>query len=231
MARYEHAANAHDASLVSDITASATSLVISGPTNWPTGGTYKFWVVIDPDNDSEEHILGNARSGSSITLASVSDRGKEGTTAVAHRAGAVVRHIWSATEADDLALQSVANTFAAAQTFSAMVTVTGGTGTTGLVALGSNNVQVTNLPASTVSLGYDSQQVNVWDNVGNIGFRVFDKVNGSKTRFQIVGADPAAGGTSMNLLVNSASGVVTSAVTLGASDSGGTGYKVLRVPN
>lgn len=42
---------------------------------------------------------------------------------------------------------------------------------------------------------------------------------------------PATGGTTFELLVNNSSGVTLVGVTLGATDSGGTGFRTLRVPN
>lgn len=125
MARYEHSGNAQDAHLIGNLTSTGLGLTIDAASGWPTAATNKFWIAVDPDTASEEHILVNVRTGTALTVAAIGDRGLEGTTAVAHTTGAVVRHIFSATEATDMALQSVANTFAAAQTFSSTITVTG----------------------------------------------------------------------------------------------------------
>jgi hypothetical protein len=71
-------------------------------------------------------------------------------------------------------------------------------------------------PSNVWSIGDDGTQINLWDNTGAKGFRIYDIVN-TATRFAISGA-----------------GVMTLAgatVSYGANDSGGAGYKVLRVPN
>lgn len=119
MARREHAGGAQDTTLVGDITSSATSITITSGTGWPTGSGGKFWVAIDPDTASEEHILVNARSGTGLTVASSADRGLDGTTAQSHSSGAVVRHIFAAVEADNMALLDATNTYTAKNTFNA----------------------------------------------------------------------------------------------------------------
>lgn len=53
----------------------------------------------------------------------------------------------------------------------------------------------------------------------------------TETLMELLDAAPAAGGTSLLLLVNSTAGVVLAAVTLGAPNSGGTGFRQLLVAN
>lgn len=107
MARYEHSGSAADAHLVGDIAdGTATAFTLDVATNWPTGATGKFWVAVEPDTPNEEHFPVNARTGTACTLASSADRGAEGTVAQRHPSGSIVRHIWSATEADDVVVGS-----------------------------------------------------------------------------------------------------------------------------
>lgn len=117
MARYSHSGAAPDTTLVGALTDTATAITVASGTGYPTGAGGKFWIAVDPDTASEEHVLVNARTGTSLTLVSSADRGLDDTTAQAHPAGATIRHIFSADEADDMALQSSANTFVAANVF------------------------------------------------------------------------------------------------------------------
>lgn len=73
-------------SLVSGITAAATSLVVSDATGYPAA---PFALVIDPGSvTSEEIMLVTAKSGATFTVT----RGYDGTTAKVHAAGALVIH-------------------------------------------------------------------------------------------------------------------------------------------
>lgn len=96
--RYEHAGGAIVAALASGISSGDTSLALVAATNWPTGGTGPFWIVIDPGTSSEEKILVTSRS--TTTLSGLT-RGADGTSAASHATGAVVEHIFAAAEADD----------------------------------------------------------------------------------------------------------------------------------
>lgn len=97
MARYEHQGGAKATTLASEITASATSFTVADATNWPTGSSFPFWVVIDRGKAAEEKILCSSRTG---TLISVSSRGQDGTSAASHDGGATVEHCLTATEID-----------------------------------------------------------------------------------------------------------------------------------
>lgn len=77
-------------------------------TNWPTGGTGKFVIVIDPGESTEEKILCQSRSSNQLTVGT-GERGFDSTTDQAHASGATVRHVFSATEADE-ANQAVGET-------------------------------------------------------------------------------------------------------------------------
>jgi hypothetical protein len=54
---------------------------------------------------------------------------------------------------------------------------------------------------------------------------------GATTAFSLSTASPGSAATAGSLLVNNGSGVNLAAITLGASDSGGTGFRALLVAN
>lgn len=77
--------------LTSDITTSTTVINLGSV---PTGT--EGFLVIDPDNSSKEIIFYNAAGASTVTVPSTGDRGRGGTTAVAHTSGATVKQIVAA---------------------------------------------------------------------------------------------------------------------------------------
>lgn len=70
--------------LTADVTATGLSISIASATGWPTGA--RFYVVINPGGASEEKAL-VTRSGTTLTCASTSERGVDGTSAFAHSSG------------------------------------------------------------------------------------------------------------------------------------------------
>lgn len=122
--RIEHAGAAPETTLASTLAASALSCALTSGTGYPTGGTGKFVLVIDPETASEEKVLCSARSGGTVTI---DERGFDSTSDVEHAAGAVVRHVFSATEADE-ANQAVAQTLGKVTTAEDLLVATGGTG-------------------------------------------------------------------------------------------------------
>lgn len=91
-----YAGNAVETTLATGINNSTTAISIANATGWSSAGYY--WIVIDPDQTLEEHIKITSRSGTSLTATA---RGGDGTSAVAHAVGAVVRVVATA---DDLQL-------------------------------------------------------------------------------------------------------------------------------
>jgi hypothetical protein len=79
--------------LTANISNSSTSFSVSDGATFPTGETNNFVIVIDRATADEEKILISSRSVNTFT---VSSRGYDGTTAVAHTAGAIVDHILDA---------------------------------------------------------------------------------------------------------------------------------------
>ena len=85
-----YASTAKQASLSSSIDGVVTSLTLDLTTGFPSN--YPYSLVIDPDTNKEEIItVGSSGGGTTLNVT----RGEDGTSAVAHSAGATVRHIIS----------------------------------------------------------------------------------------------------------------------------------------
>lgn len=85
-----YASTAKQASLSSSIDGVVTSITLDLTTGFPTN--YPYSLVIDPDTNKEEIItVGSTGGGTTLNVT----RGEDGTTNVAHSAGATVRHIIS----------------------------------------------------------------------------------------------------------------------------------------
>lgn len=82
------------------ITNVSTVIVVASGTGYPSGGTNPFVVVIDRGLASEEKVLVQSRSGTSLTVAS-SGRGYDGTAATSHASGAFVEHVLDADTVDE----------------------------------------------------------------------------------------------------------------------------------
>jgi len=100
MVRYEHAGGAAPTQLTVGISSSDVSVVVLDATGWPTGVTGPFWIVIGVGTANEEKILCASRSGNTLTVAS-GGRGADDTVAVPHNPPEIVRHVFTAQEADD----------------------------------------------------------------------------------------------------------------------------------
>jgi len=69
-------------------------------TNWPDGSVGPFFVVIDRGTANEEKILCESTVGTHITVVS-GGRGQDGTTPSSHSAGAIIEHVFTATDANE----------------------------------------------------------------------------------------------------------------------------------
>lgn len=79
--------------LSANISNSSSSFSVTDGSSFPTGDLNPFVVVIGRGTSDEEKILISSRSSNTFT---VSARGYDGTTAVAHTAGALVDHVLDA---------------------------------------------------------------------------------------------------------------------------------------
>ena len=85
-----YASTAKQASLSSSVDGVVTSITLDLTTGFPSN--YPYSLVIDPDTNKEEIItVGSSGGGTTLNVT----RGEDGTSAVAHSAGATVRHIIS----------------------------------------------------------------------------------------------------------------------------------------
>lgn len=98
MALKEYAGGAAPSTITATINSVAASVSATDLTNWPTGATGDFWIVIDPDLSNEEKIRCDTRTGNTINFA-VGGRGGDGTTATTHNSGAVIQHVFVAEDA------------------------------------------------------------------------------------------------------------------------------------
>jgi hypothetical protein len=105
MASRYYSAVAQDTTLTSTITSSSTSITVGSTTGYPT--SYPFIVALDYNTSTEELVSIVGASGLTFTIgttvgvANVSGRGYNGTSATAHNAGAVVRHVITAQDLTD----------------------------------------------------------------------------------------------------------------------------------
>lgn len=90
MARRYYSSTARRTTLASDINSSVTSLTVAAVSGWPS--SFPYTLCIDEGTLSEELVEVTARSGTTVTVT----RGVDGSTAVAHTAGATVNHAVSA---------------------------------------------------------------------------------------------------------------------------------------
>lgn len=91
--RKEYQGAAAATTLNGGIDSDDTTVTLTAATGWPSGGTYPFVVCIGRGTASEEKILCSSRSGNNLT---VSSRGYDSTTGVAHVAGDTVEHVLDA---------------------------------------------------------------------------------------------------------------------------------------
>lgn len=95
MARRYYSSTAVRTTLASPATDIATTLVVTAATGFPS--SYPYTMIIDADTINEEVVSVTNRSGTTLTVT----RAQDGTTAVAHSAGADVRHGVSARDFDE----------------------------------------------------------------------------------------------------------------------------------
>ena len=88
--------------LASTINSSATTMTVAtgtgsgllGGVTLAAGNVDQFTVAIDPDTTNEEIVFITANSGDSFTIV----RGRAGSTAVTHSAGATVKHVLTSSD-------------------------------------------------------------------------------------------------------------------------------------
>ncbi len=109
-----YSGNAVTTTLTSNITNVATTIPILASTGWPDGTGGPFHAGIAPANDPDNYtevIRCSGRTGLTLNvqITPVTGRGWDGTTAAAHLTGSVIRHVFTATDAEE-ANQHIVNT-------------------------------------------------------------------------------------------------------------------------
>jgi hypothetical protein len=79
-----------DTTLTGAVNSSATSITVASTSGFPV--SYPYTLALDYDTSSEELVNVTAAAGTTLTIT----RGQDGTTGVAHDAGAAVKHVASA---------------------------------------------------------------------------------------------------------------------------------------
>ena len=136
MTRY-FSATALDNNVATTISSGVTTVPVSTiPVGYPASGN-PFTLALDYNTAAEELVLVTSYSGSSLTVT----RGFNGTTAQAHNAGALVRHVITAQDMTD------------AQThYAATTSVHGITDTSTLLTIG--NIPVQSITPAVISAGF-----------------------------------------------------------------------------
>jgi len=104
--RRSYAGNAKLAVLTAVLNGSTAALTIvcGDLSNYPTGSSGPFYVVVDRGKVVEEKILCSSRAGNVLTVFDnglVNGRGADQTTVTPHQIGAELEHIFTATDADE----------------------------------------------------------------------------------------------------------------------------------
>ena len=86
MAKRFYSSVAARTTLTSDVTNSATTMIVAAASGWPS--SYPYTLIVDESTVNEEIVEVTARSGTTLTVT----RGVDGSTGVAHSAGATVHH-------------------------------------------------------------------------------------------------------------------------------------------
>jgi hypothetical protein len=94
MARRFYSSTAARTTLATGVDDSTTTLSVAAVSGWPT--SFPYTLIVDQDTVNEEIVEVSARSGTTLTVT----RGVDGTSAVAHSAGAAVQHGVSARDFD-----------------------------------------------------------------------------------------------------------------------------------
>ena len=95
MARRYYSSTAARTTLAADINSSVTTVGVTAVSGWPA--SFPYTIIIDQDTINEEVVTVTARTGTTLTVT----RGVDGTTGVAHTAGAAINHGVSARDFDE----------------------------------------------------------------------------------------------------------------------------------
>ena len=172
MPRRYYSSTAARTTLASGINGSATSINVVTVSGWPS--SFPYTLIIDQDTVNEEIVQVTARSGTSITVV----RAIDGTTGVAHSAGAAVNHGVSARDFDEpnAHIESTSNPHSVTAAQAGALALAGGT-VTGPTVVDVNSastaLRITQVGAGNALVVEDSANPDaslfVVNNDGNVG--------------------------------------------------------------
>jgi hypothetical protein len=148
MTRY-YSATAQDTTVTSAITSSSTSVVVGATTGFPPN--YPFILALDYGSSAEELVQVTGVSGTTLTIV----RAFNGTSAIAHAVGAVVRHVASAQDFTDA--QNHYALSAAVHGVTGSVVGTTDTQTLTNKTIDYNSNTLLNLPGANFNLSFNAQ--------------------------------------------------------------------------
>jgi len=133
-----------NASQTSMVVATGTATTLLGGVTLAAGNVDQFTVALDPDTTNEEIVFITGVSGDTFTIV----RGRAGSSATTHAAGATVRHVLTSDDLNFFKTAIQPTTFTAkGQLISASAS-----GTTSMVNVGANNYVLTADSAQTAGL-------------------------------------------------------------------------------
>lgn len=101
-ARRSYKGAAATLTLAADITSTSLSITTTGTvTGWPDGSGGKFLAVIGRGTANEEKFYVLSRSGNTLTISAVGDRGADDTSATSHSSGVFIEHCVGADDLDE----------------------------------------------------------------------------------------------------------------------------------
>ena len=210
MTTRKYSSRSQQTTLASALTSSGTSASVVSGTSLLGGATVSagetFTVVIDPDTALEEIVDVTAVSTNTLTIV----RGRDGSSGVAHSAGAVVRHMAIGRDYRE-ANEHIENTTTAHGLTLANVTLSTGTGNVSTTMLASNAVTTAKITDGNVTTAKIADSAVTSAKIADLTIATGDIADSAITSGKI--ATGAVGTTKIDDLSITTGKIVDSAVT------------------